>query len=379
MAYWYGNRMRETYTYRRVSWATWQELEDYTNITGGSIELSEFSDMRAIGSLHFEGGAAPDETDLLRVYYGFTDDYGESETVCLATFFVATTSTANRAEYRGGADAGLVASGDVTCSSVLKVLLDKLTGFPVSVPAGTNAVQFAAGLITSLGLQVSATPSAYTLPQSHTFEEGTPYLTVINKLLSFAGYGAAVPDAYGVVQLRKYVEPTKRTAALTFRNDAESIMYPQVTDESDWQSTPNVVRLTYITDEECLYAVAANVDAQSRASLVNRGNREITLQETVDELAGDTRQERIANLISKAKKTLADNSADIQYLNMSHAYVPLQMGDAVDVLYSNGFWSGTAVGATITLSPGAKTDLRIRMNTVQQLATETDGGVVWAS
>lgn len=377
MAYWKGNRHRETYTYRRVSWATFQETEDYGNVLDGRVELSEFSDLKASATFTFDGNPVPDETDLIRVYYSFTDDYGASEQVCLGTFFVANSGTTYRAVYKGGEDTGLTAKGTIEGASVLKVLLDRITGAPLTIPAGTNIVTWATAQIEALGLRVTATEAAYTLSAAYTFEAGQTMLTVINEALSWAGFAGCHPDAMGNVVLSKYVEPTKRIPVWTFANDGESIMYPDVERTHDWADTPNVARLSYESETECLTASASNVDPLSAVSLPRRGNRETTYYEAVVELSGATQGDRLNNLIDMAKRRLVSQSADIEYVNISHAYVPVDMGDAIAVDYSDVSWSGTAVGLSINLKPGTRADLRVRSYTAAQMQITAEGSVVW--
>ena len=56
---WFGNRSNERFSFRRVTWPGWLEGEDYWQITGGDIELSAFSDLKAAGTISFEGEEPP--------------------------------------------------------------------------------------------------------------------------------------------------------------------------------------------------------------------------------------------------------------------------------------------------------------------------------
>jgi len=84
MSDWYGNRAKESYTYRRVKWSPGNpdhlhESADYGNVTSGKVELSAFSDLKATCSFEFMGTEVPDTIDLVRIYYGFEDDAGVAE------------------------------------------------------------------------------------------------------------------------------------------------------------------------------------------------------------------------------------------------------------------------------------------------------------
>ena len=86
---WIGNRYRERYEYVKVSWQNWNEIGAYDYITGGSIELSASSELKATGDFTFQGTALPDVNNLLRVYYSFYDDQNNYERKPIATFFIA--------------------------------------------------------------------------------------------------------------------------------------------------------------------------------------------------------------------------------------------------------------------------------------------------
>ena len=58
---WFGNRKEESFEYRRVDRSDWSEGAAWPQVTGGTIELSALSDLKASGSLSFEGEAMPDD------------------------------------------------------------------------------------------------------------------------------------------------------------------------------------------------------------------------------------------------------------------------------------------------------------------------------
>jgi hypothetical protein len=291
-----GNRANETYTYRRVDWDTWQEGADLGNVTSGSVELSALSDLKATCSFSFIGGEAPEQDGLVRIIYSFNDDNGEYGEYVIGTFIVCYSSTTNIADYGSGRDGSMYVSGTANGYSVLKVLKDRVVGMPLTVKAGSNPVDVARSYIKDLfGLRVDYAPSTYTLVSDHTFEPDDSYLTIVNWLLSTAGYASVSPSKDGVCMMFPDVEPTKGGTMFTFTNDDQSIMYPEVVEENDWQDTPNVARLYYETDEMALWASASNVSG-SKASLDSRGGRELTIYENVSELEGTGSAQMLYNL-----------------------------------------------------------------------------------
>lgn len=371
MADWFGSRSEQKWTFRRVSWDGWEELEDYGNITGGECELSALTALKASGSLDYDGGEPPDEIDAIRVYYSFTDGNGDSETVCVGTFLCE----ASEPEYRSVVG-GVRQSGSVELFSVLKAADDKLFGAPFPVTAGTNAVEKARELAESVGLRTNGATSSYTLASDHVFAPEESYLTAVNWLLDKAGFASCYPNEFGVAQMVPYVEPSERPTSFTFTNKERSIMYPRVCESTNWREMHNVCCLTYSTDTECMNARAVNNDLNSKASLANR-KRERTIVEAISELQGDTAEDRLANLKDLAKKKLADESTEIQYVRMSHLYVPLIPNAAVSIEYSGLTWVGYVTACKVRFETAVKADLEIRRFMRRDIGITVDGEITY--
>lgn len=345
----------QRFSFRRVKWPTWEEGEEYTQITGGQLELSAFTDLKVDGLLTFEGLEVPDDHDLVRIYHGHSDSSGEQPMEPLATLMFSV----SKPTYEG-----VTVSGKLDCRSMLSILASKSYGAPFTIAAGTQAVQKAIELTESLGLRVNnPDPSAYTIREAHTFkEEDANYLSIVNWLLDAAGYSSAWVDAYGIVQMTPYIEPTERKVSLTLADDEHSIMYPELSRQSDYSDTPNVVRLRYETDEETLIASATNVDPNSRASLPSRGY-EVTHRESVSELAGDTQAKRLANLTLMAKQRLIDRSSDIEYVEGKCQYVEgLAPNNALGIDYAraNIEWKGALTNVSISLTKSMPASFKAR-------------------
>ena len=377
MTDWHGNRSNESYTYKRVVWSPGspehlQEFETYGNITDGSIELAAFTDAKASCKFAFDGGNPPDTTDLVRIYYSFTDDNGDSESVPLGTFFV---NYGGVTYYRDGDT--LIERGSVDGVSTLSVLLDKKVGYPYTIDANTDCIQAANELVKSLNLNTNEPESnGVTAKTAHTFKPDDSYLTVVNWLLSTANYQSVYPDPYGNVIMSQYESPETRPITATFADDSRSIMLPEVEMANDWQDTPNVVRLYYQTDTECLQA-KASLDYGSSASLASRGGREVTLVESIDELTGANQAARIANLEALAEQKLIDNASEIEKVTFTHAYIQMQPNDAIQIDYSGMTWRGNVTNMEIDLSPSTQCTTNLRRFVPNTLTITTDGGAAW--
>lgn len=373
----YGNRANERYTYRRVKWSPSEtghfgELESYGNITSGSVELGAFTDTKATCSFSFEGGTPPDTTDLVRIYYSFDDDDANRYETPIGTFFV----TYGDVNYTRDGET-LKASGSADGSSVLSMLIDRKLGAPYTIDSGTDCVNAAVTLVEGFGLPTNRPASPGTLTTSaHTFEPDDSWLTVVNWLLTSANYQACYPDPYGNVMMVPYVPPESRAVTQTFRDDAHSIMRPEVTMANDWRDTPNVARLYYSTDDECIAASASMVRG-ARASLAGRGGREVTLVESVDELEGATQADRLANLKAMAQQRLIDQSAEIEKVTLTHAYVVIQPNDAIAIEYSDMTWKGNVTNMQIDLSPSTQCQTQLRRFVSNSVEITTDGGILW--
>ena len=366
----FGNRAEEAYTYRRVSWPGFAEGADLGNVTSGSVELSALSDLKATCRFSFDGGTEPGTDDLIRIYYSFADDHGEAAEFCIGTFFVGYSDTA----YRLDGDR-LVANGTVSGWSVLKALQDIKLGYAYTVEAGEQAVARAIQLIQGAGLPVStASESSYELKSDHTFKPTDTLLTVVNWLCTAAGYQAPYPDAYGTVQITRYVDPSERATVATFEDDESSIMYPDLSVENDWQEIPNVYKLYYDADDLAMHAEARNVSG-SKASLDARGGRELSQADSVTELPGETATEMLANLEGMAAARLLDNSQEIERVELSHPYIPLVANDAVSIRYADRSWSGNVQNMRIDLSPATQCDTTIRRFVPASIAVETSGAI----
>lgn len=368
MAYWYGNRHDEKYIFTRVSWEDWTERENYNSIVSGSIELAADSELKANGSFAFQGNETPNVNDLLRVYYQFNDDHWEKERVAIATLFCeyATTGYYDRIGR-------MMVNGSVEGVSVLSVLKKKLYGQPFTVTRNTNCIYKAQELIRQCGLNVEYTPSSKVLSADHTFDSGVSYLEIVNWLCEAAGYTEAFPDAYGTVQLHPYEEIQRKSGGLVFVNDDNSIMYPEIESDNDWQNTPNVVKLLYNTDTACITAEARNVSG-SKASLSNRGNREITYYEETSEVGSDG--SILTNLVNLAESKLRELSSDIEYVTFSHAYMPISPYDPITVKYSDMTWVGNADNISIDLKPSTKTQTKVKRVYYDVINVEKSGKVL---
>lgn len=356
--------------FRRVDRDTWQEGEDLWQVTGGKLEMSAFSDLKVSGTLDFTGFSVPDSRDLVRVYHAYSTPDGDVLRPLATLGFSVSEQKMN----------GPVVSGTMECQSVLARLSSRKYGAPFTVTAGTQAVQLAVQLAESVGLRVNnPDPSAYTVRGGFTIERSkASYLAVVNRLLDVAGYASAWVDAYGVVQFTPYVEPTERELSLVL-SDSGGVMYPELVQRGEWADTPSTVRLFYETEEEILSATASNVDPSSPSSVPYRGY-EVTHDEEVQELEGETQADRLAALEAKALAVLVEKTSNVEYVEGSCMYSDaLAPNNALGVEYAAAglSWRGAVTNVGLSLSKSLKADFKARRFVRQEMLTEVTSEVVW--
>lgn len=365
---WDGNRYKERWTFRRVTWPGMQEAEDYWQITGGSSSESQFKELKATGSVDFEGAQVPDEGDAVRVYYAFTDADGERWEGPVITGFLEV----GECELEGA-----LVKGSADLSGMLTVATTG-PGYPLTVAEGTKAVETAAKYLRALGLPVNAAPDTYTLSSAHTFDRDDSWLAIANWLLTAADFGSATTDPWGTVQMQPYVEPTERTPSWTFADDGTGCSFPAIKARDNRADTPNVVRLWYEDDACGIYAEARNDDPGSEASTVAR-KREAPLNDEVTELAGDTPEKMLEALKALAEKRLMDNSTRIEYVEVPGLFVPAQVGECAKVDYrrSSKEFTGGITAKEVDFGRGGETTLTMRRLLRPDFTVTTSGKVAW--
>ena len=363
-----GNRHNETYIYRRVKWPTFEEMEEYPYITDGSLDFSTNAEMKVTGSLNFEGMETPNTDDLMRVYYQFKDDNGEIGTYPLGTFFVGFSNIEYFETLKG-----LKSKGKLDANSVLKVLKDKKTGTPYIVNRGQNYIYEAQKIIKQFGLSVDYLPDSQVLTLDHIFEAGTEYLEIVNWLCEQAGYVDAFPDAMGTVILKPLDYIQKNLTTIELENNSQSILYPTIEQQNDFATTPNVVRYMYDTEHSCVIATAKNVSG-SRNSIDSMGGREITEFEDIADLPQNVNL--LNALMERAKEKVVELSADVEYVNYEHPYIPMQLYQAINLIYGTLNWTGAIDEYEINLQTGTKVNAKLKRVLEQNITLDVTGDII---
>jgi len=300
----------------RVNPKTMQETTEMVlPVQGLAVSLNDLISIKATGSLPYRG-TLDVGNDFVRIWIDATDANGDNESVPLGTFMLATTATEN---------VPTGASGVADMYSVLQILAFSAIRDYLTVPAGTNAVTYAASVVTRAGLPVLAQPSSMTLTTDANFEPGVSRLEIINTLLDVAGYDSADVDGFGNVLLRPDVDPTGNNPSLTFDTGSQAIIRPSVPYELDTFEVPNVIIAVMSNDAQSLVSVAVNDAPGNRYSTVSRGY-EVTEAIEVSDIANQ------AALDEYARAQLIAKTTSVESVYISHPYMPYNPGDTVRVL-----------------------------------------------
>ena len=329
----------DAFRFVRVAWPTYEEVGQ---VWAGGCRYTEnmLSDLYVGGQATLLGTLDLGD-DMLRAY-SVSTLRGESVTTCHFTMMASADQTAFKA-----------ASGQSTATlyGMLKVLSDELTDETLTVAGGTAPVAWAKSACEARHLRVSAAPCGRGLAGSLVFDAGTSYLSVVNRLLSAAGYAAARTDAYGRVVMAPYRDPSEVSPAFTLTEGGGGLLCsPEVTRTRASSSVHNVVTLTG-TDAEGnpLRAQARNDSAASPWSTAARG-RTVSRYEQVADVTTQ------AALQAKAEAYLREEGMLVETVELEHFWRPFSMGDALGVELPSYGVAGrfSAKSRTVELSPGMR-------------------------
>lgn len=282
-------------------------------VTGGSVTLSNTTRLRASGSLNLTEACGPIDwmTQQVRIEY-----MANGQSWGLGVFLLSTPT-------RSYGETGSTWSVDL--SSPLAVPDADCVDSTFTVKAGSNLVGMAADILYEAGLErLSVTPSSAVASSDMIYDPGKSKLTIVNELLSAAGYWSVHPDGEGQVHLDPYVRPAARGVAYDFREGAHAIHLPEWEREQDMAAVPN--KVVFISqgsaDKPALVGVAVNDDPASPYSYPSRGRWIVETRTGVE--AAD--QESIT---AQARRRLIDVSTPSASITLQHMPVPIQPNQVV--------------------------------------------------
>lgn len=159
------------------------------------------------------------------------------------------------------------------------------------IPAGTAYLTKVEELLISAGVGlVIATPTSATLQTDREdWQEGTPYLTIVNQLLAEINYKQIWFDSGGAAHLEPITQATAANIKWTYSAENATIcspISPELTQEFDIFSAPNVfVAVCSNPDLEAPLVARAENNNPSSATSIFRRRQRITQLIKVDNIA----------------------------------------------------------------------------------------------
>lgn len=185
---------------------------------------------------------------------------------------------------------------------------------------------------------------------------GTSKLQIINDLLAYINYAPLYVDANGVFQGRPHTLPANRVSVWTFESGPRAIHTSDWTKDQDLTSIPNKVILVSegSSDTDALVGIAENNDPNSPYSIVNRG-------QVIPHYETGIEAESPSIINNLAQRKLVELSAPVATMAISHANLPIEVGNVVRFVPSSGDDMMAVVERLeYTLTPGSlcKTTLK---------------------
>lgn len=318
-----------SYRYMRVSRETGEEVERVAGIrNGGSIDRNRDKQTFESGSVPAVGAFGIGR-DWLRVYLDAEFRDGTTASEALGTFMPYIDKTGLRGTRR---------KGDVELQGLLMVLDDDQFDTVYTVQAGSNAVEKAAAIARSCGLEVLADDSDYTLSTDWVYgfdsdSGGDSKLDVVNDLLGAAGFSSARTDPMGRVLMRRYVEPADVPASFDVKEGPSARFLPDVTAEDNSGDVPNVIHADYSTQEASVRGTWVDDDPESAYSTVSTGRR-VVKRYSYSDLPDGVDQDGMQQAANEKAAELGRNDRSVtRRLKVKHVYNGAAVGDACNASY----------------------------------------------
>lgn len=330
---WSAVSLNTDFRYVVVDSSTWGEIGELTDIVGGSISRKYLSSLKEGATLDYEDTAQILQigNDYVRVYLD-VDDGESTESVALGTFMPST-------PQQSMSDLGT--DGQATCYSLLQIAADEGLDETLTIPSGTNLIDYAAGLLRDRGLNVDIqSESDIEAVNDSKFDTDNTILDVVIWCTQAAGFGTPLIDGYGTILLQEYSDPTMNAPIVEYGSDSR-VMFPQFTHELDSFSMPNKVIVVSSSPDSVVTGSAVNDDPASEYSTVSRG-RVITSKYDVDNL--ETSEQADA----KAESLLRSLSL-VESVEVEHLYNDTRLQDVFSVSDLGNF---AIVNQDLKLEPG---------------------------
>lgn len=308
-----------------------------------------------IGFLKFTAGTIDSKKDgmMQSADLTMTEDPGE----CWVRVYLKarqTTGGARVALFTGLTSAperkmdGVRPTYNVECYSVLKPVDDVLVPRGYYAPAGADAAALVAELLSVGPAPVEVDPDGPSLVEAIVAEDDMSHLDVAWLILDAIGWRMVI-DGSGTVRIC----PPATESSATFDTRNNDVIELALTDEQDWFSVPNCIRV--VSGQQ--YVEYKDSDPNSRVSTVSRkanrgGTGEIWMSDSASSIGSNE------SLAEYAMRTLRSQQSPARTVGYSRRFNPAVMiGDLVTLGLSSAGISGTfrVTSQKIDLGYGCRT------------------------
>lgn len=232
---------------------------------------------------------------------------------------------------------------DIEAYDLLQVLVDDKVPDRYTIAAGANYIAEIKKLLDSAGItSQNLTATDKTLPATRDWDPGTTKLNIINDLLGAINYRSLWFDEHGIAVAQPYVTPEVRASEYIYRDDDNSVIFPEVQHTLDLFSVPNQWVL-YVSeaDRPALRSVYTNSSPSSPTSTVNRGRTIVATPEQVeaaDQATLDSLTQRRAFESSQVYESVEFETALMPFHSDSDVYTLEFSALGLSAKYSETQW-----------------------------------------
>lgn len=195
-------------------------------------------------------------------------------------------------------DASGVVTREVEAYDQLQVLIDDKVTDRYTVTTGTNYITAIKAILDGAGItNQNLTATSKTFPTDRDWGPGTTKLKIINELLDSINYKSLWFDEDGLAVAQPYVSPKDRASEYTYKDDDESVIFPDVEQNLDLFNIANKwVLVVSEPDRTPLTSTYTNTNANSPTSTVSRGRTIVDFRQVdaADQSTLDDKVQRIA-------------------------------------------------------------------------------------
>ena len=212
-----------------------------------------------------------------------------------------------------------------------------------TVASGANYITAVKAVLDGAGINLqNLEANDKTLPAALDWEPGTSKLEIVNALLSAINYRPLWFNEDGHAIAQGYVSPSVAPTEYTYRNDMDSVLFPDVEETLELFDVPNKwVMVVSEPDRAVITSTYTNTAASSPTSTVSRGRTIVDFREdneAADQTTLDAKVARIAFEASQVYGTV-DFETAIMPMHSFADVIELEYTDmGIDYKFAEHMW-----------------------------------------